>query len=127
MRKAQAFTVFKLLIASVFAVFLLLLVYFASQSPASPLSSAQILKELSEQSKKAPGLCFARDRVSFVKGEGFSFSSIGVDGVSVGQQFGSAFSCSSGLCEVDENIELPVSAKTSSGQTMLYIGSKNCQ
>lgn len=67
MKRGQEFTVFELLIGSVFAAALLAIVYAIATQMQYPESSHDIIANLLEQATRSPGDCFSREQVSFTK------------------------------------------------------------
>ena len=124
--KGQAFSTFKILIGSVFAITLLAIVYFITSSYSSPISSADTLKDILVQATNAPGICFSRNMLEFNAGEvirASSFSPIEIEGFY--SMVPSAVSCVKWECSFNEKIKLSVSARCDPN-CRVYFGSETC-
>ena len=126
MKKGQHFTVFKLLMAGVFAMTLLTFVYYVLEVPSSPFLSSDLLKELADNSKKAPGLCFEREEIEFIEGERITFDSVGAYSINRHSDITGTIKCffSNKWCDVIKSIKVPAKARTDNAGTHIVIGSK---
>jgi hypothetical protein len=139
--RGQAFTVFKMLIAAVFAVTLLLIVYnVVSNIPPAPITGDSMVRDLTVEAHNAPGFCFAREHVPFQKGDELSSenlkSFLSVDYFCVLESsYGGTFRnsdcpgcvCANCDCVAMEGLELSVSVKCPTlGKCTIYLGLTTC-
>ena len=130
MKKAQAFTTFKLLIGAVLAVALLFIVYSVSQ-PETPFPGIQLIQETLTKASKAPEKCITREKVQFTKGEKINLESYSASHqVTLTRPDAAAglFDCNGPLCSVKETTTVPISAKCDKdGPCTVYLASAQCQ
>ncbi len=114
--KAQAFTVFKMMIAAVLAVALLAMVYQMLQGVNPPYSGFEAVRELVIQASNAPGQCFQRNRVVFQKDEEISKEGLSANtGVSVAlHDSNQVFEHLGNAYKAKTRLEIPVKAECSS-------------
>ncbi|MBI1973992.1 hypothetical protein HYS54_04215 [Candidatus Micrarchaeota archaeon] len=74
--RGQAFEVFKILMGAVIAVVLLIIAMGATGNIVYPEQGFEAAARLINQAKRAPGECFAADRIKFSQGEYADLSNI---------------------------------------------------
>jgi hypothetical protein len=125
--KGQAFSVFKILIGSVFAVVLLTIVYQALSSYNSPISALDIIKNTLVQASNAPKKCFLAESVDISEGERIdknSFSPIIVK--SLAKASNVPATCAGTGCTFNSKIKIPVTALCDLDGCKIYFGYTTC-
>ena len=128
--RGQAFSTFKILLGSVFAVVMLGIVYQVVSSYNPPISGMDLLDDLLVQATNAPGECFSRYNAEFNSGATInpdSFYPSSVNDIDSGTP---AIECPDS-CTVYSKVKIPISAKCEvSGADIscdVFLGSSNCQ
>jgi len=108
--KAQAFTVFKMLIASVLALALLVIIYGALEMINPPYSGFESVRDLVTQATALPGKCFER-KVYFSQGEIISEQGLeaSLEGVTVTIEENGGFQHTTEGYEAITKLNIPVS------------------
>jgi hypothetical protein len=129
--KGQAFSTFKILIGSVFAVVMLAIVYFAVSTYAPPISGMDLMGDLVKQATNAPENCFSRQNAEFNSGETIEANSFLP---LIIKEFHSSnpgvIDCGSSSCDINENIKIAVSSichvNEADIECDVYLGSNSC-
>lgn len=130
MFKAQAMSVFKLMIAAVIAVALLTIVTIFLSSTKCQYNGIEELKNLIIQAVNAPGECLERNAICFDNGdifreEAFANSIPNLDSISFDEENDNLnIECSSSECSFSETVKLPVKVICDINSCEVYFNSR---
>ena len=128
--KGQAFSTFKILIGSVFAVVMLGIVYYAVSTYSPPMSGLDLMGDMVKQATNAPGNCFSRHSAEFTAGETISADSFLPLNINHFYDRNQAISCLTRECSIIADTKTPMSAvcsiSSSEIQCDVYLGSDTC-
>lgn len=124
--RGQAFTIMKMLLGVAFAMAMLIIVYNLPQSKPNIELSVEAIEQTAQYASRAPGKCFERERVKFIKGEAIRESAFTTPLSLETSLPAGAVECDGEVCNIYENIEVPVSAEYDShtGKAAVNIGER---